>query len=113
MFELATNQTAIGESIIGNSRAINEQIAIREAQRSETNSILQEINNRLSGQVTDLGSAVSDVSSAIPENKSGGFFGGLPNFEQLKTPLIIGGIALGALYLLPKLFKKSRSLAPI
>jgi len=109
------NLIGLGEASIDISAALNRQIGIRESQRDETYSVINKItewigkiDERLSGQVVDLGVSVSDVSQAIaaeevakegaswfPEIK-------LPTFDQLRTPLIIVGAAIAALIILPR-----------
>ena len=100
----ADNQIALGQSAIDASRAINEQIAIREAQRAADQGFLNDLSkftfdnvNDLHDKVGNLGSAITDVSA---KESSDSFFDGfptLPSFSQLKTPLIIAGAALAAL----------------
>ena len=104
LFNLQTNQIALGQSSIDASRSINEQIAIREAQRAEDNLALQEINERLSGQIVQAGQDITAVGAAGADG-NGSWFPSLPSFDQLKTPLIIGAVALGALLILPRLIK--------
>lgn len=113
---LHTSLTNLGLSTIdranetkANAKAINDQIAIRESQRTYDNNILQSINDRLSGQTQSLGDSLQDNTDADNlDNTKGGFFDSfptLPTFNQLKTPLVIAGLALGALIVLPRIIK--------
>lgn len=110
---LHDNLTNLGLSSIdranetkANARSINNQIAIRESQRAEDMTILQSINERLSGQTQSLGDSLTDKSNADNLDNTKGFFDiSLPSLSELKTPLIIGGLALGALLILPRLIK--------
>lgn len=108
----SSNQIAIGESIIDRANesqaladSINQQIEIRESQRIEDLGFLQAVDDRLSGQITDLGGSISDVSNSA--GSDGGFFGGfkLPTLNDIKTPLLLAGLALGALIILPRIIK--------
>jgi len=110
----AQNQRDLGQASLDISAALNEQIVIREDQRAETFGVINtlanfigEINQRLSGQAVDLGAAVQDVSNTQAAGDGGGFFDGfsLPTFNDIKTPLIIAGLALGALIVIPRLIK--------
>lgn len=71
------NLLALGESQKTLSSALNDQITIREEQRQETfgaisglANIVAEINNRLSGQVQQLGQSVTDASQAANQAQS-------------------------------------------
>ncbi len=104
LMNLQTNQIALGQSSIDASRSINEQIAIREAQRKADLGFSSQILDQLIALVESFNTAAgcSDAGS------SDSFFDGfpaLPSLAQLKTPLIIAGAALAALIILPRLIK--------
>ncbi len=95
---LHNNLTALGLSTIdranetqANAESINKQIGIREAQRSADNLQLQAVNERLSNDESNGASWFPSIN--------------LPTFNQIKTPLILAGLALGALIILPRLIK--------
>ena len=99
LMNLQTNQIALGQSSIDASRSINEQIAIREAQRQADLGFSSQIQDQLNAHVESVNTAAGSSDS---------FFDGfpaLPSFAQLKTPLIIAGAALAALIILPRLIK--------
>jgi hypothetical protein len=111
---LHDNLTNLGLSSIdranetkANARSINNQIAIRESQRAEDMTILQSINERLSGQTQSLGDSLQDNTNAdnLDNTKKGFFDISLPSLSELKTPLLLGGLALGALIVLPRIIK--------
>ena len=99
LMNLQTNQIALGQSSIDASRSINEQIAIREAQRQTDLGFSTQIQDQLNAHVESVNTAAGSSDS---------FFDGfpaLPSLAQLKTPLIIAGAALAALIILPRLIK--------
>ncbi len=95
----------LGDSSVDISNALEQQIKIREEQRQadlgfsvELQNQLNEINQRLSGQVSDLGNAISDVSKGLDKENPAPFLPfNLPSFEQIKTPLLIGGLIVGGI----------------
>jgi len=102
--QVQQNLAGLGEASLDISKALNEQITIREQQRAKDLESLRNqqiftdtINERLSGQVTQLGASLTELSGAT----TGGF-------DPLKfftdNPLIggigIGGLAVGAVVLL-------------
>ena len=110
------NLENLGNASIDISKALDDNIAIREDQRFADNSALAEINKRLSGQVISLGESISNLSSgsASAENTENGSGGGwfdflglpsLPTFDSLKTPLLVAGLGLAALIVVPRLIK--------
>jgi hypothetical protein len=110
------NLENLGNASIDISKALDDNIAIREDQRFADNSALAEINKRLSGQVISLGESISNLSSgsASAENTETGSGGGwfdflglpsLPTFDSLKTPLLVAGLGLAALIVVPRLIK--------
>jgi hypothetical protein len=103
LFNLATNQVKIGESIIGINKnqqilsdGLNDQIAIRESQRTDDQAFVQEVQKQNSSGDSGGGG-----------DPSGGFFDGLglPNINDLKKPLLIAGAGLLALMIIPRLIK--------
>jgi len=95
------------------SNALKQQIQIREDQRlADNESALLSFDYTLDrfadvdAKLGALGGAVSDVST---EETKKSFFDielpTLPTLSQLKTPLLLGGLALGALIVLPRLIK--------
>lgn len=112
----SSNQVAIGKSIIDRAEenkqlagSLNEQIAIRESQRAETNAYIDEVNQRLSGQISSLGNSIGDLSKSQSQQESKSWFDGfpkVPTFDQLKMPLLLAGLALGAIIILPKVLKR-------
>jgi hypothetical protein len=99
LMNLQTNQIALGQSSIDASRSINEQIAIREAQRQADLGFSTQIQDQLNAHVESVNTAAGSSDS---------FFDGfpaLPSLAQLKTPLIIAGAALAAVIILPRLIK--------
>ena len=99
LMNLQTNQIALGQSSIDATRAINEQIAIREAQRQADLGFSSQIQDQLNAHVESVNTAAGSSDS---------FFDGfpaLPSLAQLKTPLIIAGAALAAVIILPRLIK--------
>jgi hypothetical protein len=104
LMNLQTNQIALGQSSIDASRAINEQIAIREAQRKADLGFSSQIQDQLNAHVE----SVNTASGSSAAGSSDSFFDGfpaLPSLAQLKTPLIIAGAALAAVIILPRLIK--------
>ncbi len=102
--QVQQNLLGLGEASIDISQALNEQITIREQQRARDQEALrnqalltESINQRLSQQVTQLGTSLTDLSKV---SQTG--------FNPLKfltdNPLIggigIGGLAVGAVVLL-------------
>lgn len=95
-----TPLAGLGEASKTISDALNEQIIIREQQRSADNEALQnqaialgQVNERLSSQVTELGKSLGDIGS-----------GANPLKFLTDNPLIggigIGGLAVGGIVLL-------------
>lgn len=104
LMNLQTNQIALGQSSIDASRSINEQIAIREAQRQADLGFSSQIQDQLNAHVE----SVNTTAGSSTAGSSDSFFDGfpaLPSLAQLKTPLIIAGAALAALIILPRLIK--------
>lgn len=96
------NLLGLGQASIDISGALSEQVAIREQQLAKTQEAIrnqqlltESINERLSGQVTELGKAFSGLSG-------GNGFDPIKFFTD--NPLIggigIGGLAVGAVVLL-------------
>ena len=104
LMNLQTNQIALGQSSIDASRSINEQIAIREAQRQADLGFSSQIQDQLNAHVESVNSASGSSASGSSDSFFDGF-PALPSFAQLKTPLIIAGAALAALIILPRLIK--------
>lgn len=84
---------ALGLASIDISQALSEQIAIREQQRARDNEALQntqihieQINERLSRQVTELGQSITDISK-----------GGFDPIKFFTDNPILGGIGIGGL----------------
>ena len=87
-----------------NARAINEQIAIREAQRQSDLGFSTQIQDQLNAHVESVNSAAGSSAAGSSDSFFDGF-PALPSFAQLRTPLIIAGAALAALIILPRLIK--------
>ena len=104
LMNLQTNQIALGQSSIDASRSINEQIAIREAQRQADLGFSSQIQDQLNAHVESVNSASGSSASGSSDSFFDGF-PALPSLAQLKTPLIIAGAALAALIILPRLIK--------
>ena len=104
LMNLQTNQIALGQSSIDASRSINEQIAIREAQRQADLGFSTQIQDQLNAHVESVNTAAGSSAAGSSDSFFDGF-PALPSFEQLKTPLIIAGAALAALIILPRLIK--------
>ena len=107
------NLTGLGLASDDISNALKQQIQIREDQRlADNESALLSFDYTLDrfadvdAKLGALGGAVSDVST---EETKKSFFDielpTLPTLSQLKTPLLLGGLALGALIVLPRLIK--------
>lgn len=98
------NLLGLGEASKTISDAVNQQIIIREQQQARTQEAIrnqqlftESVNQRLSGQVTQLGQSLTQLSSA-----TGTGFDPIKFFTD--NPLIggigIGGLAVGAVVLL-------------
>ena len=98
------NLENLGLASLDISKALNDNIAIREKQREETFAsingladIVASINERVSGQLQDLGQAVTDVSKAQDGT-------GNPLDFMFKNPILFGlgagGLAVAGVALL-------------
>jgi len=89
-FQIAGEQRELlGQASVDISKALGEQVTIRETQRAETLGLIGEINKRLSGQVTALGETGKglDPLKFLTDN-------------PLLLGLSAGGIAVGAIVLI-------------
>jgi len=102
------NLVDLGESQVNLSEALNQNIQIRESQRQADLEFAQQIqgqinetNERLSGQITQLGQAVVEQNQKAEESAQGGGFLDafkLPTGDDIKKIAIIGGIGIVALF---------------
>ena len=93
------NLVKLGESATKISDSLNENIKIREAQREADLKFslgiqdqLSEVNERLSGQVSDLAAAVSAASQSAEEAKQGSFLDSLKGSLLGNLPLVALGV---------------------
>lgn len=100
----SANQLEIGGALNTLSLGLNEQINVRETQRTETNSAIQmlagsveEVNARISQQLQQLGQAVSQTAEGGKTNIN-------PFAFLTENPLFagigVGGLAVGGIVLL-------------